>query len=84
MAFGETAAILTNHQGYVDKLGRFPAQKLVDVKLAERAWNQVIPTQHFGDFHVMVVMNDCQLVGGGSVRFSNDKISQSDSWNCLL
>ena len=56
------------------EFGHRPAERAVDLHLAEGVVEMVVAADHMGDAHVVIVDDDREIVGRGAVRAQNDQI----------
>ena len=72
--FRQLGAVGAVDQRDMGEFGDRPAERVIDLRLAEGVVEVVVAADHMGDPHVVVVDHDREIVGRGAVRPQDDQI----------
>ena len=77
-AFAELAAAgsVARKIGRCARTWRIPTKGLIEQNVARRASQPLVPSQHMGDAHFVIVDHGGQMISGEAVRFEQDHIVQ--------
>ena len=74
MPFRQFGAVGAVDQRDVCEFGHRPVERTIDLRLAERVAEMVVAADHVGNFHVVIVDHDREIVRGRAIGAQNDQI----------